>query len=193
MTRLVVRRALTSTAFALMIGPSGLAAQSAPSTHPAIAATTLVATGIAKAKSERKMVFVDFGASWCGWCHRLDKFLADTSAAGRAMRDNFVIVPVVVLETAELAALNNPGSDSLRNAYRGTAPDDGLPFFAILDTAGKVVGTSNAMPDNSNIGHPDLDTEIEAFDRLLAKVAPRMTQTQRNDIRAYLRTMAAKK
>jgi hypothetical protein len=105
------------------------------------------------------------------------------------MRDNFVVVQVIVQENGEKAALNNPGSDVLLSSY-AKAPGSGIPFYAFLDADGKVLGTSNAMPDGSNIGHPAVETEFEAYDKLLAKVAPRLTQAQRDRIRGYLRDMA---
>jgi thiol-disulfide isomerase/thioredoxin len=160
--------------------------------EPPAPATKLVAAGVARAKAETRLVLVDFGASWCGWCHRFDKFLADTASAGRTMRSHFVIVPLIVLESPGKEGLNNPGSDSLLRSYRG-GKDGGIPFFAILDADGKTLGTSNAMPDGSNIGHPAVETEFEAFDRLLSTVAPRITQAERDDIRSYLRKMAEKK
>lgn len=184
---------------ALLVGTKHAAyAQSAPviqsDTRPAAPAADLVAAGIARAKVEQRLILVDFGSSWCGWCHAFDKFLADTAAGvGRTMHDNFVIVPLVVFEESPvMKGRDNPGSDTLLVHYRGTAPDGGIPFYAILDTTGRVLGTSHSMPDRSNIGHPDKPEEIDAFDRLLATVAPRITQSQRDEIRAYLVKMRPK-
>jgi len=184
-----MRSLLRSVALSSLLLAGRLDAQSsAPS------ADKLVAAGIARAKAEHKLVLVDFGASWCGWCHKFDKFLADTAAGvGRTMQNTFVIVPVVVFEELpNMTSRNNPGSDTLLKHYRGSAPDGGIPFYAMLDTTGRVLGTSHWMPDHSNIGHPDKDDEIEAFDKLLQTAAPRITRAQRDSIRAYLIGMRPK-
>jgi hypothetical protein len=150
-------------------------------------ADQLVAEGIRSAKVQHKLVLVDVGSSGCGWCHQLGKFLADTGAAGRTMRDNFVIVPLVIDEMApEMIARNNPGADTLIDRYYPKAHEGGIPFYAILDANGRVIGTSYELPDRSNIGHPNTDPEIEAFDKLLARVRPTITQAQRAQIKTYL-------
>jgi thiol-disulfide isomerase/thioredoxin len=35
----------------------------------------IIAEAKAKASAEQKAIFLHFGASWCGWCKRLDAFL----------------------------------------------------------------------------------------------------------------------
>src|SRR4051812_26750158 len=134
-----MRTLVTSLALSSLLLGGRLAAQSATATP----ADKLVAAGIVSAKAEHKLVLVDFGAAWCGWCHAFDRFLADTAAGvGRTMHNNFVIVPVVVLEELpDMKSRNNPGSDTLLAHYRGEAPDGGIPFYAMLDTTGRVLGT----------------------------------------------------
>jgi thiol-disulfide isomerase/thioredoxin len=169
---------------AVLAGAAG--AQPSTATRPA---DQLVAEALLTAKAQHKIVMVDFGSSWCGWCHRLDRFLADTGSAGRIMRDNFVVAPITVLETeAALKDKNNPGGDTLLTHYQGKT-SDGIPFFAFLDANGQLLGTSNAMPDGSNIGHPDKDDEIVAFDKLLRSVAPAITDEQRATISRHLVAM----
>lgn len=184
-----MRQAYRAFIFALIgtvFAANGSNAQAAPK-QAMPSAQSLVTAARAKAEAEKKLVMIEFTASWCGWCHAYERFLADTVAGvGRIMRDNFVIVPVVVQESEE--ALNNPGSTAMLDSYTG-GRSSGIPFYAIIDASGKLLGTSNAMPDGSNIGHPANEVEYEAYDRLLAKVAPRITAAERMKIREFLRAM----
>lgn len=160
----------------------------APAATALPSAQSLIDGARAKAAASDRLVMIEFTASWCGSCRKYEKFLADSVAGvGKIMRDNFVVVPVVVLD--EPAARNNPGSDVILSKY-AEGKSTGIPFYVIMDPAGKVLGTSNAMPDGSNIGHPAIEAEFEAYDRLLAKAAPRITAAERLKIKEFLRAMA---
>src|SRR5262249_11135398 len=43
---------------------------------PRAVASKVFEQGLAKASSDDKLVFLHFGAPTCGWCHKLDAFLA---------------------------------------------------------------------------------------------------------------------
>ncbi len=174
-------------AVALLVPPP-LSAQHADST-----AQQIVARAVRQAQAEHKNVLVKFGASWCGWCHRFDRFLASSEPAGKLMRDNFVIVPLTVLESKDKKALETPGGNELLVAVGGK--DAGLPWFYFLDQQGAKIGDSNIAPASagmgSNVGHPDTPQEVAAFVTLLARVAPHMTGTDRETIGRFLSDMHA--
>ena len=139
-----------------------------------------------RAAAENKAVLVKFGASWCGWCHKFDKFLEDTTGVGQIMRANFVVVGLTVLETAQYKAFENPGSAEVAKSMGGDFAKIGIPWFFMLDGAGKKIGDSNMMPDGSNIGMPDFPIEVTGFMDLMKKTAPRLTEDERSRIKVYL-------
>lgn len=166
--------------------PLRLSAQHADST-----AQDIVARATNQAQSEHKNVLVKFGASWCGWCHRFDRFLDSPEPAGRLMRDNFVIVSLTVLESPDKKALETPGGLEVMTAAGGK--NAGLPWFYFVDEQGKKLGDSNIMPAStntgSNVGHPDTPQEVAAFVSLLGRVAPHMTDQDRQTISRFLAGM----
>jgi len=146
-------------------------------------AQELLDQAIKSAKAENKAIFVHFGASWCGFCKRLDAFL-QAPQVGKMMTDNYVLVSLVVKESREKKALENPGAMELMKKMGGV--DIGLPFFFFMDQEGKKLADSLALPNRENIGYPSSKAEIKAFDKLLEQTAPRMTSADRAAIADYL-------
>jgi thiol-disulfide isomerase/thioredoxin len=164
---------------------AAMTAQAAPAQTPQTppAAKAVVDQGVATAKANNKVVFVHVGASWCGWCHRLDAMLKSPDA-GAAMSKYYVIVPLDALEEENKKSLENPGVDSVMKAldFKG-----GPPMFAFLDGEGKKIASSFAMaPNNGNIGYPATSEEISTFGALLKKTAPAMTDADYQTIIGYL-------
>jgi thioredoxin-related protein len=154
--------------------------------EPPRPAQELMDAAVVRAAADHKAVLVKFGASWCGWCLKFDKFLEDTTGVGQIMRANFVVVGLTVLESAQYKAFENPGGADIAKAMGGDISKIGIPWFFMLDGAGKKIGDSNMMPDHGNIGMPDFPIEVTGFIELMKQTAPKMTENDRDRIKAYL-------
>ncbi|HZW07129.1 MAG TPA: thioredoxin family protein [Phycisphaerales bacterium] len=130
-------------------------------------AQKVVDAGIAQAKSSGKLVFLHFGAPWCGWCHRLEDWMAKPEPAALLSK---AFVDVKVDED------RMTGGKDLLAKYRGSAKG-GIPWFAFLDGDGKVVATSDA-PGSGNVGFPAAKEEIAHFSVML-KTAGKLTDDER--------------
>ena len=146
-------------------------------------AQSVVSEAVKTAKAQNKNVLVDFGASWCVWCKRLDAMI-ESPEVGKLFADNYVVAHLTIQESDDKKALENPGAQVM--AAEAGADKSGVPVYLFLDRNGKRIGTSLAMPNGANIGHPATPEEIKAFDGLLVRTAPRMTATQRAQILDYL-------
>jgi hypothetical protein len=104
------------------------------------------------------------------------------------------VVRVDVQEQAEKKSLNTPGGEDL--LVRVGGKEQGVPFFAFLDSTGEVIGNSIAPAAEGrkagNIGHPYEPHEVDWFMVLLGKAAPRMTASEREAIEKRLRAQKQK-
>ena len=170
-------RAFAVFVFAVMLA-TGAAAQVQPRS-----AKDVLADAVKTASAEKKNVLIHFGASWCSWCKRLDQML-ESEEVGKLFHDNYVITHLTIQESKDKVALENPGAQEMVDA--AGAKGSGVPVYIFFDSEGKRLATSLAMPDGGNIGHPATPEEIQAFDTLLQKTAPRMTATERKQVSDYL-------
>jgi uncharacterized protein YyaL (SSP411 family) len=146
-------------------------------------AASIVAAAQKSAQAGRKVVLIEFGASWCVWCRSFDTFVHAPDVR-QIIANNYVVVNLTVQERDDKKALENPGAQEKMNAWGGAK--SGLPYYVFLDPAGRKLADSNAMPDGSNIGFPGTPQELQVFVALLDKTAPKLTQAGRGKIVDYL-------
>jgi hypothetical protein len=86
--------------------------------------------------------------------------------------------------------VSNSGAEAVENAVklaRVHTKQQGIPWFAILDGAGKVLARGD-MASGGPIGFPYEEAEIETFAAMLAESATRLTP---DDLGALKRSLAA--
>lgn len=142
------------------------------------------------AELSNKPVLVIFHASWCIWCKHLEAAL-NSPELKKIIDDNFIVTYIDVLEQKDKQdELENPGGDKIMNDFGGK--DSGLPFYVFLNSNGKIIVNSEAIPENQNIGYPVSESEITAFSNLLKKSSSKITNKQITTVKEYLEKNAPK-
>jgi thiol-disulfide isomerase/thioredoxin len=159
---------LPSLAFAFIMAlPIAVKAQPSPQS-----ASDMLKEACVMADRENKNVLIMFHASWCGWCHKMDKSIND-AACKNLFEDNFVIRHLVVDESPDKKNLENPGADEMRKKYHGDG--QGIPFWLVFDKEGKLLADSKMRTEGQgaetgqNIGCPAAGDEVDYFISLLKK------------------------
>lgn len=129
---------------------------------------------LALAVKENKIVFLHFGAPWCGWCHRLEDFLARPEIV-KTMAQDYVLVKIDLDRMAGAKAIDK----RIRQGKGG-----GIPWFAILDAKCKLLITS--VGSQGNIGYPVKPTEIAHFIRMINETSRNITSEQISTIEKAL-------
>jgi thiol-disulfide isomerase/thioredoxin len=176
---------LTSIALAfIMMFSAAVKAQPSPPS-----ANDILKEAYVQAAKENKNVFIMFHASWCGWCHKMDKSMNDT-ACKKFFDDNFVIRHLVVDESNDKKNLENPGANELRTKYYGDG--QGIPFWLVFDKDGKLLADSKersagqGQDSGQNTGCPAAASEVEYFISILKKTT-KLNSTQLEIIRKRFR------
>ncbi|HMJ90727.1 MAG TPA: thioredoxin family protein [Candidatus Acidoferrum sp.] len=147
-------------------------------------ADEVMAQAKTKATAENKAIYVHFGASWCGWCKRLDSFLERPDIKA-PFEKYFVPVKLVAQENEQNKALENASSDAWLKKLGGPS---GLPFSAFLDATGTLIVNSKRASDGQNIGHPMAPEEVDWFVAMMKKAAPKISADDLKTIETALRT-----
>jgi thiol-disulfide isomerase/thioredoxin len=86
-----------------------------------------------EAKRGKKNVLLQFGANWCGWCHKLHKLCDEDKAIAAELRKNFVVV---------LIDVDKKHNEDINQRY-GNPTKNGLPVIVVLDAGGKQLWTQD--------------------------------------------------
>jgi thiol:disulfide interchange protein len=95
--------------------------------------TEQIEKALMQARKERKNVLLQFGANWCGWCHKLHGLFASDKAIAAELKKNYVVVLIDVDK--------NHNADVVKkydNPVRF-----GLPVIVVLDAQGKPLTTQD--------------------------------------------------
>jgi hypothetical protein len=130
---------------------------------PALNAQNVLDEGLSAAKRENKRVLLHFGAPWCGWCHKMEAWMARPEI-GAILTKEFVDVKIDIDRMTS-------GKD-IKSKYTG-GKEGGIPWFAILDESGKSLATSDAP--EGNVGFPYQKKEVDHFVDMLKKTARNLT------------------
>ena len=110
-TRLLLNRCLSFVAFAgLLCNPVMGADTPTKGARPAIYdekadGAEQIADALAVAKREDQRVLLQFGANWCGWCHKLHRLFASDEKIAAELKEAYV---VVLINVTQLAARDSP-------------------------------------------------------------------------------------
>ena len=137
-------------------------------------ARNLLAEAVKRAEREEKLVFLHFGAPWCGWCHRLEAWLEKPDIKA-AFQSHFVDLKV---DTDRM-----PEGDALLNEY--CKEPEGIPWFVFIDPRSQKVIASSTGP-KGNVGFPFEDFEIDHFCTMLQACGERFNEATIAEIRQSL-------
>lgn len=151
-------------------------------------AATVLSDAVAKAKHEHKSVLFGFHATWCSWCHRLDKFL-NSDGIKPIVDRHLEIVWIDGMERTpeKKAQYENSGWERLMDQYG--AKEAGLPAFFILNGKGETMASSiRPKEKGGNTGYPGEPDEIAHFIGMMK--AAGMTDAEQSTLKLKLEELA---
>ena len=128
----------------------------------------LLDAALAQAKAENKRVFISEGATWCGPCWSLTRFMHE--------RKQIFEKDYITLKLDHRWTHTDEIMQRLRDGQRG-----GIPWSVILDAEGNTLATSTG-PDG-NCGFPSTESGIEHFMNMLATTRIRLSDEDLASIR----------
>jgi len=127
-----------------------------------------------QATIQHKNVLVIFHASWCGWCHKMDASINDTTCKN-LFDKNYIIVHLTIQESQNNKPLENP--DAVDVLMKCKAENAGLPYWLILNSKGKFLSDSKIraagapIESGDNMGCLSSEIQVAAFIKILKQTS----------------------
>ena len=110
---------------------------------------------LARASKDGKNVLMDVGGDWCGWCHRMDKFIVDSEQLRTLLAAKYVLVKV------------NYSDENKNERFLAQYPKiDGYPHIFVFDSTGKLLISKSTGDLEEGKSY-----NLERFREFLAKYA----------------------
>lgn len=146
---------------------------------PMADANVVLAAAQANASESGRRMFIHFGAPWCGWCHRLEDFLAIPEIAAIVAKD-FLDVKI----DEDRMVDGKKVEENIRKGRRG-----GIPWIAITES--DLAELANSDAEKGNIGYPVEPHEIAHFMKMLEDTRRTITAEDLATMRRVLDERAA--
>jgi len=143
-------------------------------------ASTVLAEAQQLAQTDGRRLFVHMGAPWCGWCHRLEDWMAEPEVAALLAKD-FIDVKI---DQDRMTNGKLVGS-LLRRGEAG-----GIPWIVLMD--GSLRPLADADGPGGNVGFPVSPEEIGHFMSMLRAARQKLTDADLDELQASLQRSADK-
>ena len=113
-----------------------------PTTNSDAATRKTIDDALATAKSDRRIVLLNFGADWCPECRVLDKVFADPAVAS-FLKTNFIVVKINVGSMVGVNYTEKNIDLTMKYGAFTTKDSIAIPFIIVLNAAGNVLDRTN--------------------------------------------------
>ena len=120
--------------------------------NPRAKAKVLVDAARRRAAAAGKRVLIVYGGNWCEWCYRLHDVFNEDDAVRQCLKRRYEVV---------LVDIDSAANKKLAADYKADLSSQGLPYFTVLDGAGKVL--INRVPSEFEEGATYDRAKILAF------------------------------
>ena len=124
-----------------------------------------IAEALRTAKSQNKRVLLQFGANWCGWCHKLHTLFKENGDVARILKENYVVV-LIDVDRVDGQTHNQAVVKRYDNPTRL-----GLPVIVVLNSDGKALTTQDTGKLEEG-DHHDPKKVLAFLDRWKPQAAP---------------------